>query len=117
MTVFTEGRHTAEFLVSEGNGTISRETVTIASGQNLAAGAVLGRVTATGNYVAYDDGAADGSETAVAVLYSAVDATTAASEGVAVVRMAEVDGGALDWGGADAEAGTADLAAANIIVR
>jgi LAS superfamily LD-carboxypeptidase LdcB len=31
MTVFTEGKHTAEFLLSEGNGSISREQVTIAA--------------------------------------------------------------------------------------
>lgn len=44
-TVFTEGRHAAEFLISEGPGQYSREAVTVASGQNLTAGAVLGRLT------------------------------------------------------------------------
>lgn len=33
-----EGRYMEEFLFSEGNGNISRETITVASGQNLAAG-------------------------------------------------------------------------------
>ena len=45
MTELTEGQHKAEFLVSEAEGTISRETVTIASGQNLKAGHVLGKIT------------------------------------------------------------------------
>jgi len=45
MTILTEGRHTAEFLVSEAEDNRSRETVTVASGQDLDAGAVLGKLT------------------------------------------------------------------------
>lgn len=41
----TEGQYTGEFLVSEAPGTRSRETITLLSGQNLKAGAVLGKVT------------------------------------------------------------------------
>ena len=44
MTTFTEGQHAAEFLVSEAAGTRSRETGTLLSGQDLEAGAVLGKV-------------------------------------------------------------------------
>lgn len=32
---FTEGKHTGEFIISEANGSLSRETITIASGQKL----------------------------------------------------------------------------------
>lgn len=35
---FTEPNHMEEFLFSEGNGDISREVITVASGQNLKAG-------------------------------------------------------------------------------
>lgn len=42
---FTEGLHAAEFLVSEGPGYLSRDAVTVASGQALTAGAVLGKLT------------------------------------------------------------------------
>jgi hypothetical protein len=35
---FTEPNHMEEFLASEGNGSISREVITVASGQNLKAG-------------------------------------------------------------------------------
>jgi hypothetical protein len=45
MTVLTEGRYAAEYLISEGNGTISREVGTLAAGQNLAAGTVLGKAS------------------------------------------------------------------------
>lgn len=45
MTILTEGRYAAEYLVSEGNGTISREVVTLASGQDLVAGTVIGKAS------------------------------------------------------------------------
>ena len=44
MPVLTEGRYAGEFVVSEGNGRISRETITVLSGQNLTAATVLGNV-------------------------------------------------------------------------
>lgn len=45
MTTLTEGQHAGEFIVSEANKTRSREPVTVLSGQDLAAGAVLGQIT------------------------------------------------------------------------
>lgn len=45
MTTKTEGQHAGEFIVSEAPGTLSRDTVTVLSGQNLSAGAVLGKLT------------------------------------------------------------------------
>lgn len=46
MTVLNEGKHTGEFLLSEGNGSISRETVTISSAAAaLVPGTVLGKIT------------------------------------------------------------------------
>ncbi len=46
MTVLNEGKHTGEFLLSEGNGSISRETVTIAAAASaLVPGTVLGKIT------------------------------------------------------------------------
>jgi hypothetical protein len=64
MPVLTEGRYAGECVVSEGNGRISRETITVLSGQNLEAAAVLGKVTASGKYKALDPAASDGSQTA-----------------------------------------------------
>lgn len=45
MTTITEGQHAGEFLVSEAEGSRSRDAITVASGQNLSAGAVLGKIT------------------------------------------------------------------------
>lgn len=51
------------------------ESVVISNGQNLQRGAVLGRVTANGEYILSLSGAVDGSETPEAVLAEDVDAS------------------------------------------
>lgn len=97
-TVFTEDPHAGEFILSEANGTLSREAVTVASGETLKAGHVLGQVTASGEYKEYNPGNADGSETAVAVCYSRVDASGGAVTGHPIVaRNAEVNEDKLVW--------------------
>jgi len=45
MTSLVEGTHAGEFILSEAPGNRSRNNVVVLSGQNLAAGAVCGRVT------------------------------------------------------------------------
>ena len=45
MTILTEGRRAGEFIISESPGTLSREIGTLALGQDLEAGTVLGRIT------------------------------------------------------------------------
>ena len=97
MPELQEGRYAGEFLVSEGNGRISRETITVLSGETLQAAAVLGEVTASGKYKALDPAAVDGSEAAAGILYDAVDASAADAEGVAIVRLAEVNAAELVW--------------------
>jgi len=42
MTVFTEGRHPAEFIMSEASGKRSREAVTVGASQTIVPGQVLG---------------------------------------------------------------------------
>lgn len=53
---------------------------TIAAGQNLVDKTPLGQVTATGELVAWDPAAADGSEVAVFITAYPVDATAAAQQ-------------------------------------
>lgn len=213
MTELTESQHKAEFLVTEANGSLSRETVTVLSGQTLKPGHVLGKVTvgtatgaaATGNtgdgtvgtvsagdtakagvyqiiciepntnsgtfevedpdgviigravvgsafagavnftisdgsadfvagdrftvtvaagsgkYKEYNPANTDGSQTAVAILLDAVNATAGDKEGVIVARHAEVNAAELIWfSAADANqkaAGQAQLAIQTIIAR
>ena len=97
MPELSEGRYAGEFVVSECNGSISRETITVLSGETLEAGAVLGKVTVSGKYKALDPAASDGSEVAAGILYDAVDAAAADAEGVAIVRLAEVNAAELVW--------------------
>src|SRR5262245_16758545 len=44
MPTLTEGQHAGEFVVSLAPKTLSREKIVVLSGQNLKAGAVVGRV-------------------------------------------------------------------------
>ena len=53
----------------------SRSAITIAAGQNLAMGTVLGRKTADDKHQAFDPTATDGTETPVGVLLGDIDAT------------------------------------------
>lgn len=111
----TESIRSGEFLLSEGNGHISREDITVASGAGvLGAGQVLGKVTLSGKYTAYAPAASDGSEVAAGILYGQVDAAIADVKGVAVVRLAEIKEVSLT--GLDADAET-DFASQNIFVR
>jgi hypothetical protein len=59
----------------------SREVATVASGQKLALGTVVGRETATGKLKQFDPLATDGSEHPVGVLLVDVDATLVDVEG------------------------------------
>jgi len=110
-----EGKHAGEFLLSEGNGDISREQVTIAAAAGaLVPGTVLGKITASGKYVAYSNAASDGSEVAAGIVFYAVPDSAADQTVLAIVRSAEVIGAELT--GLDAP-GTADLRAIGVIVR
>jgi len=88
MDTKTEKARNLAFILSEGHGTVSREVVTIASGEGvLEAGTVLGKVTATGKYVASPNASVsgkEGAETAVAILGYQVDATSADAKAVIV---------------------------------
>lgn len=217
MVTLTEPAHAGEFILHEANGCRSREAVTVASGQNLVAGAVLGKISidttsitvaadagntgngtltkadpafaagvkvgvyrvtcvepgtdvgtfvvedpdgieigiatvgvafddvlkftiadgatdfvagdvftltvgaGAGTYAEYDPTAADGSQTAVAVLFDAVDASSEALAGVIVARDAEVTAAELTWftGASSGQitTGTAELALQGIIAR
>jgi hypothetical protein len=71
----SEGRHTAEHILSE-DPVISREEVTIASGADIVPGEVLGHVTAgSGTAAAKGSNTGNGTISAIAILGGAVDGT------------------------------------------
>jgi hypothetical protein len=117
MVVKTEGQHQGEYLVSEGNGAISREAGTIASGQVIKDGDVLSgtpgalvKLSKTTGIVASD---------VVGIAYGDWDATNGAIEGVPyIARFAEVKEDLIRGpDGADEAQLVAALAARFIIPR
>lgn len=118
----TQTNRTGEFLLSEASGTRSRDSGTVVSGQNLLAGTVVGIVTASGKYAAYDNDAVDGTATAVGVLFADCDASAGDQLATFVVRDAELVKDKLVWGSGvttDGEKTAAydDLAAVGVIAR
>lgn len=119
-TELLETRGAGFHMISEANGHLSREKVTVDTGV-LKVGTVLGKITASGKYVQVNLAASDGSEVAAGILWDAVDATDADVIGVAHVRECEVNGAELVYpDGAsqnDIDAINEALASLNIIVR
>lgn len=108
MTIQYEGVYAGEFLLSEGNGEISREVVTISTGgTNLTAGTILKE--SSGTFSAWGSG-----DTAKAVLFANVK--DGESQALVIRRFAEVDGKKLVFpaGATGYEAG---LSAEGIVVR
>ena len=99
MTSIVEKTHTGGFILSEGDGNISREEVTVITGQNLQAGTVLGIITASGKATILAPAAPDGSENAAGILLGPVDATGADVAGAIIARYAEVIADELTWPG------------------
>jgi len=89
----------SDWLRHELDSLLYREEVTILAGAgNLKTGAVLGKITASGKYKRHVNGAADGTETAVAILLNAVDATGGSDvKAVAVVGSAVIVSQFLEW--------------------
>ena len=98
MSILTETRHAAEFILSEAAGQRSRDNATLASGNNLQAGTVLALDTSstpTSTVYTKWDGSRDSSNThdpyPVAVLINDTDATSAAKACAVIARDAEVN--------------------------
>jgi hypothetical protein len=123
MVTFTEGRHPGEGLLSEAEGSRSREAITVASGSGIIApGSVLGKLTSGGKYKLSTDTGADGGQTAVAIALYGCDATSADQKITAIVRDAEWNGNTLTYDatvndGTKRTAKQTQLAAVGIIIR
>lgn len=125
MTTYTEARRGLEFLAWEVNPQYSREEVTLTAAQgDLKAGTVMAKVTATGNYVPYDDDAnagTPGAGVAAGVLCYDVANSASTQKVVIVARSAIVEEALLVWEASndagEKTAGIAELVAAGILVR
>lgn len=78
-------------------GTYTTRVVTVISGQNLEAGAVIGEITASGKYTLSLSASADGSETPDLVLLQDIDASGGDAEALAL-ETGQVVGSALTVG-------------------
>lgn len=99
MTTYTETNRAGDFLQYEVDRNLSRAEATLISGQNLGAGTVLGKITASGKYTILAPAAGDGSQTADAILVDAVDASGGDKKCVVVERLAVVKSAGLVWPG------------------
>ncbi|MBU1330878.1 MAG: head decoration protein [Gammaproteobacteria bacterium] len=94
MTIKTEGVYTGEFLLSEANGTRSREEVVIAAGSGvLAAGTLIAQITAANALTPTADAGNTGNGT-----IGSVTVTSAAITGAYIVTITEAaaNGGAFE---------------------
>ena len=122
MPTLTQAPNLGDLLKYEAPNLYSREQATVAVGQNLPLGAVVGRVTATSKLKALDPSASDGTEIAAGVLAQAVDATLIDREdAILIARHAIVARHALVWPAgittAQQLAAIAQLEARGIVVR
>ncbi|TCS71987.1 bacteriophage lambda head decoration protein D [Sulfuritortus calidifontis] len=122
MPTLTQAPTLGDLLKYEAPNLYSRERSTVAAGQYLPLGAVVGRMAATGKLKALDPSAADGTEVAAGVLGNAVDATLIDREdAILIARHAIVARGALVWPAgitaAQKAAAIAQLEARGILVR
>ncbi|CAJ0885196.1 head decoration protein [Pandoraea nosoerga] len=122
MSVLAEPLNLGDLLKFEAPNLYSRDRVTVAAGQNLPLGAVIGIVTATGKVTRIDPSATDGTQVAAGVLLQACDATLAdRDDGLIVARHAIVADHALAWPAAITNAeklsAVAQLKALGVLVR
>ena len=123
MPVITEGLNLGDLLKYEAPNLYSRDQVTVAAGQNLLVlGTVVGIETATAKVKQIDPAATDGTEVAVGILATSVDASLIDREdGILIARHAVVADHALTWPAGiaplDKAAAIAQLKAAGVLVR
>ena len=96
MPAINEVLNLGDLLKYEAPNLYSRDRVTVAAGQALALGAMIGMITATGKIKELDPSATDGSQFAAGVLLQACDAHLAdRDDGLIVARHAIVADHAL----------------------
>jgi len=122
MSVLAEPLNLGDLLKYEAPNLYSRDRVTVASGQNLPLGTVVGIVTATGKYKQIDPSAEDGTQVAAGVLLQACDAALIdRDDGLVVARHAIVANHALAWPDAittaEKLAAIAQMKALGVLVR
>lgn len=85
-TFQTEGTYVPDQLIAGNAHLLIARKVTVISGQNLARGAVLGKITASGKYTLSASASSDGSQTPDLVLAETCDASAGDKQALAYAR-------------------------------
>ena len=122
MAAIKETLNLGDLLKYENEGFYSRDRVTLAAGQTLALGTVLGLVTASGQVKQLDPSATDGSQLACGVLLQDCDAYLVdRDDALMLARHGAVAQHALTWPAAitvaERDAAVAQLKTVGILVR
>lgn len=121
MPVISEGNNLYDVLKWEGDVLYSRDAITVASGQHLTCGTVLGIQTVNGKAYALAPAAIDGTEIAVGFLIDDVDATSNDTKSAMIARLAIASDKGLGWPvgitAPQQKIATAQLKAIGIIIR
>ncbi|WP_174515624.1 head decoration protein [Wolbachia endosymbiont of Cardiocondyla obscurior] len=96
MTSITEGNNLGDLLKYEVSNLYSRDQITVAKGQNLKLGTVVGCDTKDGLIKSLNPTATDGTQTAIGVITSDVNATET-TKAVIITRIAMLADHAVVW--------------------
>jgi len=97
MTVAIEQNNLGDLLKFEAPNLYSREEITVAQGQKLALGAIIGQDSETDLIKALNPAATDGTQNALGALIAEVDATSGNTKAVIVTRDAILADHAVIW--------------------
>lgn len=124
MTVLTETIRNVDFIAMCRDPIISIDEVSATNVSTTAAidaGTVMGKITATGVFVPFDQDASDGSENAAGILMNRVEASATAEPVAVVARNCAVIAAHITWpsdiDAAEQTAAETQLLAANIVFR
>lgn len=97
MTVAIEQNNLGDLLKFEAPNLYSREEITVAQGQKLALGAIIGQDSETDLIKALNPAATDGTQNALGALITEVDATSGNTKAVIVTRDTILADPAVVW--------------------
>jgi hypothetical protein len=97
MTVAIEPNNLGDLLKFEAPSLYSREEITVAQGQNLTIGTIIGQEAETDLIKALNPAATDGTQNALGALIAEVDATSGNTKAVIVTRDAILADHAVVW--------------------
>ena len=97
MTVAIEQNNLGDLLKFEAPNLYSREEITVAQGQKLALGAIIGQDSETDLIKALNPTATDGTQNAIGALIAEVDATSSNTKAVIITRDAILADHAVIW--------------------